>query len=303
MDLRKLEIFVQVVSEGSFSKASRTLFLSQPTVSAHMDSLEKELGTLLFERRNRGIVLTRAGRKLLPYALDLLNLKKQALKAMHRYGHTVEGDITIAASSTPGTYLLPNLLKVFRSCYPQVSFSVELASSHGVMEKVLGYEVDMGLIGTAPNVDSVSSVPIMEDELLLLIPPHEQYSVLKDTVTLKEISSHPLILRRPGSATRETFIQALEKRSWSLGQLQIPIQMDNLEGVISCVRQGLGISVASSLSLAQDDVIRQARIQELDLKRMFYLIYNEQRVFSPAAERFLNCVKTGGEKNETHISG
>ncbi|HHX78112.1 MAG TPA: LysR family transcriptional regulator, partial [Firmicutes bacterium] len=121
MDFHQLRVFVEAAKEKSFSRAAEKIFLSQPTVSAHIKSLEKEIGTLLFERRQRELKLTEAGKILLRYARELLDKKEEALAVIQKDTQAKEGRLEIAASSVPGAYLLPPLLQVFNKIYPGVT--------------------------------------------------------------------------------------------------------------------------------------------------------------------------------------
>jgi len=124
MDFKQLEVFVAVVKHQSFSKAARELFLTQPTVSAHIQNLERELDTVLVNRSNKVITLTKSGEILYNHAIYILNNCKRAMYDIKEYSGKIEGIIDIACSSIPETYILPEFIKDFSASYPDVKFSI-----------------------------------------------------------------------------------------------------------------------------------------------------------------------------------
>ena len=137
MDVKQLEAFVAVAKYKSFSKAARELFLTQPTVSAHIQNLEKELDAVLFNRNNKCITLTKSGEILLENAVSILNNCKKAIYDIKEYSGKIEGLIDIASSSIPETYILPDFIKSFSSKYPDVKFSISHYDSQYAISEIL----------------------------------------------------------------------------------------------------------------------------------------------------------------------
>jgi DNA-binding transcriptional LysR family regulator len=145
MDLRRLEIFAKVAELGSFSRAAEALFLTQPTVSEHIRSLEEELGVQLLDRLGRGTTPTRAGQLLLGYAQRLLALGREARQAMDRFQGRVLGELMVGGSTIPGEYVLPELVGRFKHRYPEISICLLIGSSSA------GDRVDRGEPGGSRN--------------------------------------------------------------------------------------------------------------------------------------------------------
>ena len=133
IDMRELESFYHVVKEGSFSRAAQVLYLTQPTVSAHVASLERKLRVQLLVRTTKEVFLTDAGKLLFRYAEQILNLREEAVRAGESFAKEMRGTIRVAASSIPGQYYLPKLIQGFRCLYPEVNFSLETLDSGEVV--------------------------------------------------------------------------------------------------------------------------------------------------------------------------
>ena len=150
MDLRRLEIFAKVAELGSFSRAAEALFLTQPTVSEHIRSLEEELGVQLLDRLGRGTTPTRAGQLLLGYAQRMLALGREARQAMDRFQGRVLGELVVGGSTIPGEYVLPELVGRFKRKYPEISICLLIGSSRQVTEWLEESRVEVGVVGARP---------------------------------------------------------------------------------------------------------------------------------------------------------
>ena len=148
MNLKQLEAFVKVTESGSFSKAAKLLFLTQPTVSAHISSLEKELDSRLFVRNTKEVKLSEEGKQLYQYARQMVELEKEIEQVFSKDAHREEKCITIATSTIPAQYVLPAILAKFRETYPDEQFRISENDSCGVVEQVAGHMVDIGFTGT-----------------------------------------------------------------------------------------------------------------------------------------------------------
>ena len=129
MNLKQLEAFVKVTESGSFSKAAKLLFLTQPTVSAHISSLEKELDSRLFVRNTKEVKLSEEGKQLYQYARQMVELEKEIEQVFSKDAHREEKCITIATSTIPAQYILPKILMKFNERYPNSERLIRMSSS------------------------------------------------------------------------------------------------------------------------------------------------------------------------------
>jgi DNA-binding transcriptional LysR family regulator len=295
MDLQQLKIFLNAAALKSFSRAAEQMYISQPSVSARIKALEEELDAILFDRSHpRELALTAEGILFMDYAQKMLNLHEAALAELAPGTRRLAGTVRMAASTVPGIYLLPPLLARFRECCPGVTLNLAIMDSAAVVEKILDYNVELGLIGEEAAEERLESAVFAEDELVLITPPGllDQKVIKEDSsgrgiVDLASCFPYPLLLREEGSATRRFFERALLKTDMRFSDFAGIIYMDNLEVIKQSVRYGLGISLVSKLSA--DDYFKAGLISVyqpagLNLARRIYLLRHHRRVLSRAAD-------------------
>lgn len=294
MDFRRIEVFVSVIEEGNFSQAAKALFLSQPTISAHIEKLEQELGVILFERGSKQTTLTEAGRRFYPFAIDLLELKEKGVASIKQFQDEMAGEVKIFSSSTPGIYLFPNLIQPFLKENPGVSIFLGIKNSLEAVQGILEYQAHLALVGTLFPKSSLEYTSLGKDQLVAILP-QKGFVELQEEISLQDLFALPFIIRTEGSGTRRTFDLTLEGIGENPENLKVILTMDSLEGVIKAVAAGLGVTVASSY--CKQEGVRQLKIKELDLKRDFYLVYHRYRVLSPFVEQLVKfIIQKGGEK-------
>lgn len=292
MDFRQLESFVEIAKQNSFTKAAEELFLSQPTLTGHIQALESKLETVLFNRSAKKVTLTEAGEILYNHAINILNLREQAHFSLSQYQGKLQGELAIAASTVLQNYFLPKLLTAFNHEYPLVSFELKQFDSEKVIEAILLGSMDFGFVGSSISYSDLEMCPIGQDRLILIAAPDA--SLTGNSLSLEEIKSKSLIIREEGSATRDLFQQALGKHGLSLADLKIVAKIESPDTIIKCVRAGLGIAILSE-QVVQDEIrlglLKGYSINELDLTRNFYFINHKRRVLNPVARAFKDFTK------------
>ncbi len=290
MELRHIEVFVAVAREKSFTRAAEFLGLSQPTVSLHVQSLEKELGVRLFDREGRSVGLTPAGKVFFPYAQEMVALKEKALLALKKFLGSVEGTFVIGASTVPGEYILPKLLPEFVRQYPKTRFKVRVLDSSQVNALVADGVLELGVVGDRNDDDRLEYIPFCRDEVVIIAPVDHPGPL---RITLQELSSLPLVLREPGSGTRRVFERALEERGLSVDALNVVAEMGSTTAVKEMVKGGVGCGVVYRISVAQElksGELRQVVVEGLSMPREFALVHRKNRTLSPAIELLIDFV-------------
>jgi len=290
MDLRQLETFVEVASLKSFSKAAKKLFLTQPTITNHIQNLEKEVGTILINRQGKGISLTDAGNVLFEYALNIINMRNTAYYKLSDYKGKIQGTLEISSSSIPKQYILPNILKSFVSKFPQVSFNINKSDSKNVIEDILEGYSDFGLVGAKYNNKNLEYIKIADDKLVVAVQNNEHYPFEPYTeIDLDFLLKENLILREEGSGTRLSFENYLKLQKINLSNLNIKAFIDDNETIKSFIKMGMGISIISLLSLESEiktGTIKPYLIKDFNNNRSFYFVYHNKRHLSPLAQAF-----------------
>lgn len=295
MNLKQLEAFVQVAESGSFSKAARALFLTQPTVSAHISSLEKELKARLFVRNTKEVNLSEDGKLLYQYARQMIELEKTIETTFLEGTRTETRCITIAASTIPGQYLLPEILVRFSEKYPNEQFKIMEMDSASVVEKIVDCIADIGFTGTVLEKKHCKYIPFYNDELVLIMPNTEKYrKIAAEEKGISWVAKEPFIMREEGSGTRKEAEKLLKKAGIDVDALNVVASIENSEAIKRSVKNGIGITIISKLA-AQDDIdggnVLVYPLSENGAERNLNLVYNKNYQLSSAANKFVKVVK------------
>ena len=295
MNLKQLEAFVQVAEDGSFSKAAKELFLTQPTVSAHISALEKELNIRLFIRNTKEVALSDDGKELYKYARQIVDIEKR-IEA--RFGSQKGDDkhcITIAASTIPAQYLLPKVLLKFSERYPEEQLKLMETDSSQVVTQVVDHMVDIGFTGTVLEKKHCKYIPFYKDELAIITPNTEKYQKFREQVDdISWMKEEHLILREEGSGTRKEAEKQLKAAGIDVGKLDIIASIENQETIKRSVRQGMGITVLSRLAAKEEEesgLLLTFPIPKADQGRDINLVYNKNYQLTRSAERFVKIVR------------
>ncbi len=293
MNLKQLEAFVQVSESGSFSKAAKELFLTQPTISAHISSLEKELNVRLFIRNTKEVSLSDDGKDLYRYAKQITDLEKAIEERFYMDSDDGKHFITIAASTIPAQYLLPKVLMCYRERYPKEQIKIMETDSSEVVTQVVDHMVDVGFTGTVLEKKHCKYIPFYKDELAVITPDTPEYRILKEQNRddIDWIKRKPLILREEGSGTRKEAEKQLKNAGISMETLDIVASIANQETIKKSVKQGMGITVLSRLAAEDEDGLLIFPIPGADEGRDINLVYNKNYQTTRSADRFIRIVK------------
>lgn len=290
MALPYLDVFCKVYELKSFSKAAEALYLTQPTVSAHIKSLEEETSIKLFDRLSRQITPTRAGELLYEYASNIERLKKEAKEAIINFSDKLVGELTIGGSTIPGEYLLPQIISDFRRVCPEVTTSLEIADSWKVAHRVIEGEVEIGIVGAIINDSRLESIEFIDDELIFVA--NNNYPL--DSLSKELLEKEPLIAREKGSGSWASVEKALAYLDIKAEKLNIVAQMSSSEAVKRGVKASLGLSVLSTFAVKDElsgGTLKTLQVKGFPIKRALYIITNNMRAKSPVCRAFFDYLK------------
>ena len=301
MEFRQLEAFVNAVKYKSFSKAADASFLTQPTISAHINNLENEMGTTLVNRTGREITLTKQGELFYPYAIDMLHTRSQALATVQAQCEAMDGVLDVYASSIPGQYYLPRLIGEFHAKCPKIRFYVDQSDSKTVIENVMSQKGEIGLTGYKMH-NSLVYEPVFMDELVLIVPDTERYARWKmgSTVSFRDFEHETFILREEGSGTKQEMEKAEIHGVPVFKNVDVIARMNSTETIKQAVAGGLGISILSRMAAGEKEGthrIKYFKIDGLEKKRTFYMVYSKNIRLSPIAEAFRDLVIDYRDRN------
>jgi DNA-binding transcriptional LysR family regulator len=285
MDINQLEVLVTVAQEQSFSRAAKALHRTQPAVSQAIRRLEVELGEALFDRSSKDGTLTAAGRVLHEFAQQMLHLRRGAHTAIKELKDLHRGKLLLSANEYTVMYLLP-VLPVFRARHPHIKVEVKRGLASRIPSEILGREFEIGVVSYKPSDSSIASVPVMTDELALIVAPDHPLAN-KDVVSVKELGAESFIAHNVSSPYREKVVSTFAKYKTPLN---ISMEMPTLEAIKKFVEQGMGVALVPRLT-AQTEIARKQvvalTVREMRLERGIHLIYRKGATLSHAARAFL----------------
>jgi DNA-binding transcriptional LysR family regulator len=290
VELAQLEAFLQVAHHRSFSRAAEALFLTQPSVTARIQSLEREIGERLFERTGRSVTLTDAGRAFMPHAQRALTAVQEGTDAIEAVRHGEVGSIRIGASSSIATYVLPAFFKRFRETRPRVHIHLATGNSEEIIEKLLSSELHVAIVRLTQHPE-IESLHLYNDDLTLVVPPSHPFAQ-KGRVTVAEAGREPFLFFER-SSSYHGLIYSLFLRVGVVPESVM--ELDSIESTKHMVEAGLGIAVLPSVSvereLAAGSLVKvEIRDMEQPAQRDVGVHVLRNRAISPALRDFLRLL-------------
>ncbi|AJY76446.1 selenium metabolism-associated LysR family transcriptional regulator [Paenibacillus beijingensis] len=293
LNFHQLHIFYTVADKGSFSAAAVALHMTQPAVTMQVQSLEDYFGTKLFQRSTKRIELTEAGRTLLPYAKQSIDLIRETDAAMSKFTSQLKGRLQLGASLTIGEYILPRLLGSFGQEYPHISISMKVMNTTQIMDEIFSHHLNFGLIEAPVSHPDLHIEPVMNDELVLIA--HRGHPLAsRESVLLEEAMSYPLVLREQGSGTRQVMEDQLRRKNLDPDKLNIVMELGSTGAVKSAVEAGLGMSIVSLSSIKHEvalELINVVPLSDVTFSREFFSIYLKSALLPISAVTFLTFLR------------
>lgn len=274
MNVTQLRAFISVVDLGSFSQAARESGVSQPAVTMQIKSLESDVGATLLERRYHRVELTEAGEALLPYARSVLAELAHAREDIAALSDTITGRLVIAASTTPGDYVIPGVLGDFLNLHPQVQVEITVHDTAEAVAAVASGRADFGVCGAADPSAKVDFEELGCDELVVITAPSDPLSTRK-AVPYTELAEADWVTREPGSGTGQVARAVLERHGIDPDELRVLVELGSGEAIVSAVEGGLGIAMVSHY--AADKALAMGTVARVDVEgpamtRSFYAV-------------------------------
>ena len=289
MDINQLEVLVTVARERSFSRAAEVLDRTQPAISQAIRRLEEDLGETLFDRSSKDGTLTFAGKVLLDYAEQMLNLRSHAKTAIAEMRSLQHGKVTISANEHTVFYLLP-VIEEFRKRYPLIKIEVQRGVASRIPKQITAREVELGVISFEPHDETLRSVRVLDDELVLIVSPDHRFAGIK-SVTIKELASETFVAHNAPSPYRQKVIESFAKHRTPLN---ITVELPSLEAIKLLVEKGAGIALIPRLTArAEIDAGRLSSlaVNEMKLERRLNIVYRRNSELSHAAKAFLDVAE------------
>lgn len=282
LTLHRLRLFLAVLDSGGVGRAAQARRLSQPAVSEHLRGLEAFFGVRLFERAGRGVRPTAAARVIEPFVRQALGLVASAEQAAIELRGLRAGMVAVGASTTPGTYLLPEVLGRFHSAHPQIALTLRIGDTRQVEDWVAAGAVELGVVGAAPARAGLSAEAWVKDELIAIVARRHKLARRRN-LPAAALAGEPYISREEGSSTRAVAERVFAKSGVTLHPV---MELGSTEAVREAVAAGLGVSVVSRHAVRpRDPRVVAIRLQGREWVRDLLVIRRQGAPLSPAAAR------------------
>lgn len=298
MELKQLESFVAVVEYGSFTRAAEKLYISQPTISTHIQMLEMELHEKLLNRHTKSLEVTPKGQELYECASDMLGLRDRLLK---NWSEEENKTIHLGSSTIPSSYILPELLPKYVEQYPDVHFVIHQGDSQGVLDGLLSGNYQVGFIGMEQDQPDLTCVPFYRDRIVLITPnseefqsKKEQYEADQDLNILAEmIRQEPLIVREKGSGSKRYADKVLTDLGIEEDTLNICARLNDSESIKNMVMGGMGIALISEKAVHDCCMEGKMLCFQIPLEgaeRNLNMIYRKKDIYRAHEKMFVEYV-------------
>ncbi|MEO6198278.1 MAG: LysR family transcriptional regulator [Dehalococcoidia bacterium] len=289
MDFGQIEAFVQVAGNRSFSRAAEVLQLTQPSITARIQALEREMGEELFERGGRGVGLTDAGRIFLPYADRILQSLQEAKDAVEEVRHVQAGSLRVGAAITISTYVLPGILHRFTQEFPGVDVVVRTGRSEQMLNMLLTDEVQVAIVRTLAGPD-LDEVTLYEDHIVLVAYPDHTFARTR-RATIAEAAREPIVLFDRGSSYYGMIHDLFRKASVIPN---VAMELDSLEATKRMVEEGMGVAlvprVTAERELAAGTLVEVELTDIPPIRRPISLIVRRNRKRSRTVQAFVDMM-------------
>lgn len=293
MDNFRLKVFRSAARNLSFTKAASELFISQPSVTKHVQSLERALGLRLFMRTGSRITLTPAGKVLLDYSDKLFALQLKLEDDLNIFKESKTGTLRLGASSTIAQYVIPPVLSKFHRKYPGIYLTLLTGNSEQVIDALLKGEIDLGIVeGRVKNSD-IKYIKFITDELAA-VTNSKNNLLNKNEITLKELACFPLVLRERGSGTLEVLEHSFKSKGIKLASLNVVMYLGSTESIKLFLETDDSIGFISIRALKKElngNSLKIIKVKDFHIKRTFNFITLHGSDPTNAAAKFIKFAR------------
>lgn len=301
LDIHQLNVFLVAAETLNFTQTAQQLHMTQPSVSQHIQNLERHFDMELFIRNGRNIELTDAGMALLPLAREAAALSIRTDELMGSLKGSIYGHLIVCCSTTPGKYILPNLLARFHRKYPQVRVTCQVTSQADALRSLVDGEAHFALFSVdhtqyAADIEATSFIC----DPIVLISPLDHPWASRGEIDPDELITSDFIMRESTSGTFNAVRDALSKANVSIDDLRILITLGNAEAIALAVQEGIGVGYVSEMVIERlcKGKVAEVRIRGMNICREIYVGHNHRRPATNAQTAFWNFLSTRENASE-----
>jgi len=305
--LQQLRILKAIASEKSFTRAAEILFVSQPSLSKQIKTLESRLNISLLNRENNIVSLTEAGKLFLQYSERILALCEESCRVLNDLKTGDRGNLTVGASQTIGTYLMPRVLALFAQSHPQINIEVHVDSTRKISKRVLEGDIDIAVVGGNIPEELEKNLKVedfVQDELILIVPKSHPFALKKKKNINKDDLYHlNFITLNSNSTIRKLIDNILIQNNIRTKQFNIIMQLNSIEAIKTAVSLGLGAAFVSSSAIEKEielKTIEIITIEDIKITRILSIVSNPECYRSKAVDFFYNELLTLKNTNKPY---
>lgn len=289
MTIRHIRIFLKVCScQCNLTRTAKELYMSQPAVTLAVKEMEQYYGIQLFDRLGKRLYLTEAGQQFRSYAMRIESLFDDMEKQMKNWDAL--GVLRVSSSITIGTQFMPDYAAMFSRMYPQVDVRVRIGTSEMIEQLLMENKLDLALVETPVHQEHLVSEAYMEDRLAVISPAQKHYKENRN-LSREDFVRQRLLLREPGSGTREVFNQVMERS----GLCVEPVwESMSTTALVNAVIHGLGIAVVPrrmAAGVLETGQVYELKVDGIEFRRSFYMVYHRDKLLTKTMEAFINMCR------------
>jgi DNA-binding transcriptional LysR family regulator len=288
MELHTLQVFLTVANERSFSRAADKLLRTQPAISLAVQRLESELGERLIDRSGKDLLLTDAGHTVLEYARRFQSLQSELDNSLAELRDNSAGRLSIGANESTTLYLLRHIER-YRELYPKVNVQVRRSLSSKIPDELIDGNLELGVVSYDPSDARIASKVIFTDSLSLIVSPRHRLARRK-SVAITELGTEIFIAHNVHSPYRDLVLREFQARKVPL---MMCVEMPTIEAIRKLVQNDIGVAFLPRMCVEQEierKLLREVRVDELNVERKIRLVYPTRRALSHAAKAFLEVL-------------
>jgi DNA-binding transcriptional LysR family regulator len=289
MNIHQLKSFYVLAQKGSYSLTAEALYITQPAVSVHIKSLEQFFGVILVEKVAKKFVLTEAGHALYQYTEKIFKLLNETERTLKEFNLLERGSIHLGASSNIGVYMLPSILGEFKEKFPKINVDVSIGTTRIIEQKILNYEVDIGIVEAQIFSSEVFLEHWKDERLVLITSPKHPWAALKK-VTPDQVKEAHFLVGESGSGTGYVLSQKLPSLAANFKEY---LRLGSTEGVKRAVEENLGVSIVGESTVSREiemGILSRVEIVKVELIKELNIVFRKEKLLTPAHKEFIKFI-------------
>lgn len=298
LDAHQLNIFLVASETLNFTQAAERLHMSQPSVSQHIRSLEKHFDETLFIRQGRSLILSDAGRVLIPMARQFVKQSTRINEAMSSLKGHIKGLISIRCNALTGRYILPEFFSQFHSNYPEVTIACDTDCCGYPMESLRNGDINFLFTNMETIIEPCYQTELLLTDEIMLIAPKNHPWARREYIEVEELLEEIYILPSKRTTTYMKVNDALAAKNLSLLQLDSFLTLDNAEAIALSVNKGLGLSFSSTTISSTITETVPVPIKDVEIKQGLYIVRDKTQLTTAARDAFWEFITSANITNE-----